>query len=651
MTPREKPETTPVSEERGVGPLSRRDFLATTAATGIAVGVGQPAAALAAQPPQSPAGNVPSQSESPLPSKAAPVDVYEGTAAGAVLAQLKAAGVRMLFHTNTSGFVPFWEAIHQAGDVQVINFTHEGQAVAAAAGYAMASRTLGVFFGADVGVPNAVSNLYCAWKDRQPLLAVFLGGVVEEQGKDGFESWDDMLGPTRPFTVWTASLSAEDTTDVLRRAIKNAFGPPTGPVTLTWGAPNAGGHTVKAPIYRIDQTQARHRTRAHPELIQTAARWLAEAEHPIFVAGPEVTEDGARDDLQQLADKLAVAVTETQDDLYDNFPTDHPLFLGRLEPMRYPRQADLLISFGEYFRRRGNPLRGTPTVQISHDPDILGGPVAVDLAILSDVRSAVRDISDALDSLLTKDRIARIRARRFTEVSAFSAKLKQARELALRARFDSSPIVWERVGYELERALDRDAVIVPELGTQDYKVLRQLTFGRTNKRKIGRTFGSALGWGVGAALGVNLALPDRQIVSLQGDGGFLFGQAETLWSVARYESPMLIVIMNNRSYNETRNRNLNNSRLFLEQGMDYNGYLGSPDVDFVKIAEAFGLKGEKVSTPADLAPALGRALRNMREGKAVVLDVNAATDGPTLSRGSWYQRLSIAEIRRKKLNA
>jgi thiamine pyrophosphate-dependent acetolactate synthase large subunit-like protein len=85
--------------------------------------------------------------------------------------------------------------------------------------------------------------------------------------------------------------------------------------------------------------------------------------------------------------------------------------------------------------------------------------------------------------------------------------------------------------------------------------------------------------------------------------------------------------------------------------MDYNGYLGNPDVDFVKIAEAFGLKGERVSTPADLAPALGRALRNMRDGKAVVLDVNAATDGPTLSRGTWYQRLSIAEIRRKKLNA
>jgi thiamine pyrophosphate-dependent acetolactate synthase large subunit-like protein len=207
------------------------------------------------------------------------------------------------------------------------------------------------------------------------------------------------------------------------------------------------------------------------------------------------------------------------------------------------------------------------------------------------------------------------------------------------------------VGYELERALDRDAVVVPELGSQYYKVLSQLTFGGANKRKIGRTIGSALGWGVAAALGVNLALPERQVVSLQGDGGFLFGQSETLWSIARYEAPMLIVIMNNRVYNESRDRNLNNSRFFLELGRDYNGYLGDPDVDYAKIAEAYSLKSEKVRSAGDLAPALQRAVRTMRDGKAVVLDIDIAPDGPRLSQERWYQRHSIAEIRRQRQRA
>ena len=194
----------------------------------------------------------------------------------------------------------------------------------------------------------------------------------------------------------------------------------------------------------------------------------------------------------------------------------------------------------------------------------------------------------------------------------------------MRARFDNSPLIWERVGYELQQALDKDAVIVPELGTEYYKLLRQLTLGGSNKQKIGRTKGSALGWGMAAAFGVNVALPERQVVAVQGDGGFLFNQSETLWSIARYEAPMLIVIMNNRLYNESRDRNMLNGGPLYEAGKDFNGYLGDPNVEFAKIAEAYGLKGEKVKNASDLAPALQRSLKSMRDGKAVVLDIDIA---------------------------
>src|SRR5690349_21607638 len=153
---------------------SRRDFLAATAASGVALGMGHGIA-------EAPQVSSASKSEEPL---AKQPEIYKGTAAGAVVAQLRAAGVRTLFHTNTSGFVPLWEAIYAAGDVQVINMTHEGQAVAAAAGYTMASRNLGFFFGSHVGIPNALSNTYNAWKDRVPLLLTYAGGQREE-GKDG----------------------------------------------------------------------------------------------------------------------------------------------------------------------------------------------------------------------------------------------------------------------------------------------------------------------------------------------------------------------------------------------------------------------------------------------------------------------------------
>jgi thiamine pyrophosphate-dependent acetolactate synthase large subunit-like protein len=622
--------------------FSRRDFIAATAATGLALGVGESAAA-------SP------QVLTPKPENSLPTgkpEMYTGTPSGAVLAQLRAAGIRTLFHTNTSGFVPLWEAVDAAGDVQVINMTHEGQAVAAAAGFAMASRTMGFFFGSHVGTFNAMSNLYNAWKDRVPMLVTFSGGGLAEQGKDGFESWDNPLGPTQPFTMWTGTLLPEDMTGVLRRAMKFAFGPPSGPVTLNWGA---GGAQVESQIYKIDLANLRYKSRAQADLIQKAAQWLVEAENPLFVLGSQIGVEGAYDEIRALSEKLSVPVVETMHSLYANFPNDHPLFLGELEAQRYPRKRDLLISFGESFTSSNEDARGLlgpnrPIVHISHDPNTLGRAVVPDLSILSEVRTAIRDLSDAVDAMLTKDRLARIRATRLAEVSALTSQLKQSREVALRARFDSSPVTWERVGYELQKSLDKDAVIVPELGTEYYKLLRQLTLGGSNKQKIGRTKGDALGWGVAAAFGVNVALPDRQVVSIQGDGGFLFGQSETLWSVARYEAPMLIVIMNNRLYNESRDRNMLNGGPLYEAGKDFNGYLGDPNVEFAKIAEAYGLKGEKVKNATDLAPALQRCLRSMRDGKAVVLDIDIAPDGPALSQGTWYQRHSLAEIRKKKLN-
>ncbi len=628
--------------------LSRRDFISGAAAAGLALGVAQAAPAAAPPPQQAPR----IKPENALTQE--PQQMFRGTPSAAVLEQLRAAGVKILFHTNTSGFGPFWEAIYKAGDVQVINVTHEGSAVAAAAGYAMASKKMGFFFGSGVGVFNSLSNTYCAWKDRVPVLVTFGGGSIADQGMDSFESWDDHLGPMRQVTNWTGTLLSQDITTHLRRAMKFAFGPPSGPVALDW---SAGGGEVEVPIYKIDLANMRLKSRAQSDLIEKTAQWLIEARYPIFVVGSQVGVEGAEAEMLALAEKLAVPVGETTHSLYSNFPNDHPLFLGEMQSQRLPRKEDLLISFGESFTAGNHDERSLRSsgprrvVHISHDPDTMGRSFVPDLSIVSEIRTAIRDLSDAIDAMLTKDRIAKIRQDRFAQISAFTAQLKQSRELALRHSFDASPISLERLGFELEKALDKDAVIVPEIGTQNYKLFRQLSFGGQNKKRIGRTKGSALGWGVGAAFGVNLGYPDRQVVALEGVGGFLFNQSEALWSIARYEAPLLIVIVNNHSYNESRGRNNQPGSLLSDLGIDFNGYLGAPDVEYTKIAEAYGLRGEKVLHPGELPGALQRCLRHMRDGKAVILDVNIAPDGIAMPKFDWYQKYSLADIRKKKLNA
>ena len=139
-----------------------------------------------------------------------------------------------------------------------------------------------------------MSNLYCAWKDRVPLLTIGIGGAGEgaNQGADKAGAIGTTRWVTEPFTTWTANLVPNGATDMIRRAIKFAFGPPSGPVTL--GGGTGGDDQVQAPIYKIDPATMRYKTRAQPDLIQKAAQWLIEAQNPVFVVGAEVGVEGAQ---------------------------------------------------------------------------------------------------------------------------------------------------------------------------------------------------------------------------------------------------------------------------------------------------------------------------------------------------------------------
>ena len=178
--------------------------------------------------------------------------------------------------------------------------------------------------------------------------------------------------------MWTGTLLPEDMTGVLHRAIKFAFGPPSGPVTLLW---DGGGEQIEAPIYKIDLANMRHKSRAPADAIEKAAQWLAEAKSRSLWWCSQVGLEGACDEIVALAEKLSVPVVETMHSLYANFPNDHPLFLGDFQSQRFPRNQDLLIAFGESFTLGRQDLRGLTAsqqrriVSINHDPTALGRSV------------------------------------------------------------------------------------------------------------------------------------------------------------------------------------------------------------------------------------------------------------------------------------
>lgn len=226
------------------------------------------------------------------------------------------------------------------------------------------------------------------------------------------------------------------------------------------------------------------------------------------------------------------------------------------------------------------------------------------------------------------------------QCAVYSAGVRAARTESGRLS-KGSPVPWQRLMYELNDLMDPNGVVVEELG-EAARTLTHFKFGKEAKLKIGRTTGMALGWGVGASAGVKIALPDRQVVSIQGDGGFLFGQTDSLWTLSRYDIPVMTVILNNSSYEATRWRIMHEGGRAGLANRDYVSCLGNPDVSFTGLAASYNIKGEVVSDSEKLRDALKRGLRTLAEGHPYMLDVKTRTWGLG-SELTEYQKFSVAK--------
>lgn len=584
--------------------------------------------------------------------------VVEGTGGALLVAQLHAAGVRLVFNCNASGTYPIFDALLDRPDMHVIAVPQEGQMVAIAQGHSLASGAPAFTVNGSVGFPNTLNNLYNAWKDRSPLVVASQREPrATSGGRDAFEEWDDYLAPSAAFTRWRWSVDRADRVpEILRRALRIASTPPEGPVTLAFPEDVLAERGARATIVSGERFLKRPEVRPGPTLVSEAAKLLLEARSPLLLVGSEVTRSGAQAEVAALAEQLALPVAQT-DALFADFPTTSPLFVGSYRPgLPFPPQPDLVLCVGAPIPGREDPLPpGVELVHASIDPDAIGRVAPADVGIVGDVKYTAADLAAAVAALATKARLDAIRAPRLAAAQAQAERLRAQRSSASRQRRDTTPISLERVGDELESALDRDAIVVPELaeyswaGPPENAVLARIAFSPGGRSRIGRTTGSALGWGVGAAIGVKLARPDRQVVALQGDGGFLFGQAETLWTMARHEVPVLVAVLNNRSYNGPRNKILREaSSRQAETGRDMTCWLGSPDVRFADLARAFGVAAETVTEPGDVGAALGRAIASTRDGRPFLLEIVVARTGLGAD-STWYPPYSLAAQRTRKV--
>lgn len=611
--------------------LTRRMFLTRMAAAGYTTSAAR--SALASVSPFI-------QSAQPPPSLTRSAT---GTGGELLAEQLIEAGATYMFVSNGSGLGPLCDALVTRPKIQFIQATHEGQVVAIADGYAKASGKLGFAMFSRVGLPHSSSNMYNAMKDRTSIVVLSDHAESNREGTDSHEDLDDWLEPVKQYTKWRWVVhQPERIPEWVRQACRVSSVMPGGPTYVRIPRDLMYAENVKATIFKGEAFRIPMELRPDTREVERAARAIWESSSPLLYVGPEVSQCGGRADLVRLAELVGMPVVQHRS-FYCDFPTTHPLYVGEYaQNMRFPERFDCLINFGA--RAPVRVPAGTSIVHASIEPMTIGRNSPLGAALVGDLGQAARDLADAIRSLAPAAALRERREKRAAEAKAYTSRVRETR-LVLARRASGKPVPWQRLVVELNDLLDKDAVIVEEVGTEG-KVLNFFDFDDDRKMKIGRTEGRALGWGTGAAAGVQLALPKRQVVSLQGDGGFLFGQTDSLWTMSRYDLPVLTVIFNNRSYEEVRWNIMGAGGQSGKAGRDYIGYLGDPDVDFTKLAAAYNIDGAVVEHTDELRPAIQRAIKTMRNGRPFMLDVRVQNTGVGADL-TWYPRFSLAKEREK----
>ncbi len=580
---------------------------------------------------------------------AAAVREVQGTGGALFVAQLKAAGVKYVFFNPSTGDYPIFDALVDEPSIQVIKGVHEGAVVAMADGYARATGKPGVVIVANVGLPNAMTQMINSWKDQIPLLVAVASADRNTMGREQLQEAEFHEAMTNPITKWTwVAKTTAGIPETLRRGLKFASTPPCGPVFLAM--PNDTLHDEgKATIWDQAKFDVPMRIRPDKDDIEKAARFLIEARNPLVSVGDEITWCHGEKEVVELAELLGLPVCSQGGRALGfwskPFPTRHPLYIGaQLRDMRFPGKVDVLLNLGNRVGDYASP--GTTLISVRLDPTSLARTTPVDLAMVADIRLAAADLIAAIKGLATPARLREIAEERGAKVRAYSGEMLDFRMKIARENADRSPITMSRIGLELESALAPDTCYVCDVDSG--KAMDPLmSFGGDNKKYFA-TGPNILGWGMAAAFGVKLARPDQPVVAVVGDGSFCFSGPQPLWSQARYQAPIMNIVLNNKSYNNERNRIWQGGGRQFKTGRDMTCYNGNPDVDYAKAADAFGVEGETVREPGDVKAAILRAQRVIADGRPYLIDIHTQRDGIGAA-STWHPPYSVADSRQRRV--
>ncbi len=514
----------------------------------------------------------------------------------ALMQIFRAEGVDHLFGLPGSTETQFMDSLEDHPEIKYILGLHECIAASMAVGYARASGKVGVLnVHTFVGMGGAMATLLDAQRGGIPLIVTAgngdAQGIIREGGLSG-----DLVTLGKTFSKWSAQVDhAANLGLVMRRAFKVATQPPTGPVFIALPQ-NVMNENIDF-AYEANPPLSFSRKRPDGESIERAATLLAGAKKPVVMLGPGVIKHQAIPEVIELAELTGAPVFIPGMSSDTLFPTTHPQFMGAApgspDIRKLTEGADVTIAIGT------QPTAAKNVIQIDSDPWELGKNAPVAAAIEGDIKLAVAELNEALKKKLSSaDRQA---AKSRAENIAGVKETIKANWLKLAEKeWNDIPMPASRLAQELAKALKTGSVIVDESWSYSPTMLQYLDFPEPNR--YFRHRGVSIGQGMPTAIGVQLAMPDKPVVALIGDGSAAWCP-QTLWTAAHYKLPIKFVIIHNASYRlvkQNKMRQLGEQVRNKSLGLN----LEDPVIDFVQMAKSMGVNGQRADQPDKLTQVL-----------------------------------------------
>jgi len=505
-------------------------------------------------------------------------------------------GVQVVFGYPGGTVINLYDALPQYNLRHVLT-RHEQGAAHAADGYARATGQVGVCIATSgPGATNLVTGIATAHMDSSPIIAITGQVGTAFIGKDAFQEVD-VTGITLPITKHNYLVTnINDLPRVMKEAFYIARTGRPGPVLIDIAKDVQQAEIEFEYPEKVDLPGYRPTIRGHERQIRQAAQMINRAERPLILCGHGVILSGAQVELRELAEKAHIPVITTLEGI-GGFPRTHPLCLGMsgMHGEAYAnyavQSADLLIAIGMRFSDRVTGkvrsfARAAKIIHIDVDPAEIGKNVPVDLPVVGDVRHVLQSLNPQVEPAEHGDWLAQIETWR----------VESARRDILNRETDA--LIAPYVIRQIWHATQGQALMVSDVGQNQMWEAQYYLHDKYRGLITSGGLGT-MGFALPAAIGAQVGRPDEEVWVTVGDGGIQMNIQE-LATVVQEKLPLKIAILNNGYLGMVRQW----QQLFF--GKRYSGTpISGPD--YVKLAEAYGLTGLRVTNKADVVPALQRA--------------------------------------------